>query len=373
VGPDWPLEFVVAAPGHPVTHSYRGPHPRSSDVVHLRPARPLTEAERASGGGVVLLTRPRGYFGIPRDVVLLDGAPPPELRPGVAIAATATRRLPAEAARPHRAWRLQRGTRRRPRLARRRGPDRGGGARLVAAMRILLINANTSADITGRLVGIARGLAPAGVDFVGATGRFGARYIASRAANAIAAHAALDAYAEHGGAADAVLLGCFGDPGLDALREIAPVPVVGLADASAEAAMRVAKRFGVVTGGAAWGPMLEEFFAARGHAARLAGVRTVAPSGGEIARDPDAALALLAAACTASAREDGAEAVILGGAGLAGLAARLEGRVPVPVICSVEAGVRAAIGAVGAAPARLHPHQPVETVGLGAALAKRLG
>jgi pimeloyl-ACP methyl ester carboxylesterase len=94
VAPDWSLEFVIAAPDHPVTHSYRGPYPRSSDVVHLRPARALTAAERQAGGGVLLFTRPRGYFGIPRDVVLLDGRQPAELRPGVALTATATLRLP---------------------------------------------------------------------------------------------------------------------------------------------------------------------------------------------------------------------------------------------------------------------------------------
>lgn len=238
-------------------------------------------------------------------------------------------------------------------------------------MRILLINANTTAAITQRLVDIANGMAPTGVVFTGATGRFGARYIASRAASAIAAHAALDAWAEHGAGADAVLIGCFGDPGLDALREVAPVPVLGLADAAAAAAG--GRRFGVVTGGAAWKPMLEEFFASRGVGAQLAGVRTVAPSGGEIARDPEAALALLASACRASAEEDGAELVILGGAGLAGLAARLVGRVPVPVLCSVEEGVRAAIAALGRGPAGLVPHQPVETIGLSEALAARLG
>jgi Asp/Glu/hydantoin racemase len=234
-------------------------------------------------------------------------------------------------------------------------------------MRILLINANTTAAITDRLVAIANGMAPPGVTFTGATGRFGARYIASRAATAIAAHAALDAYAEHGAGADAVLLGCFGDPGLDALRELSSVPVLGLADASAAAAGP--RRFGVVTGGAAWKPMLEEFFAARGHAARLAGVRTVAPSGGDIARDPQAALALLAAACRVSAEEDGAEVVILGGAGLAGLADKLAGRVPVPVLCSVAEGVRAAIAALGTGPADRVPHGAVETIGLSPALA----
>ncbi len=90
----WTLEFVVAAPGHPVTHTYRSPFPRSSDVVHLRPARPLTEADRAAGG-VLLFTRPRGYFGVPRDTLLLDGRLPPEVPRGVARGATATLRLPA--------------------------------------------------------------------------------------------------------------------------------------------------------------------------------------------------------------------------------------------------------------------------------------
>ncbi|MGG5822625.1 aspartate/glutamate racemase family protein [Falsiroseomonas sp. HW251] len=239
-------------------------------------------------------------------------------------------------------------------------------------MRILLLNANTTAAITDRLVSVAQAMAPASVTFVGATARFGARYIASRAASAIAQHAALDAYVEQGAGMDAVLIGCYGDPGLDAIREIAAVPVLGLADAAAQEALRIAPRFGVVTGGAAWKPMLEEFHAARGYAG-LAGVRTVAPSGGEIARDPNAALAILAEACRASAEHDGAGAVILGGAGLVGLAARLKDRVPVPVICSVEAGVRAAIAALRQGPAGLVPHQAVETVGLSPWLAARLG
>ncbi|MBU8545948.1 MULTISPECIES: aspartate/glutamate racemase family protein [Roseomonadaceae] len=234
-------------------------------------------------------------------------------------------------------------------------------------MRILLINANTTESITDRLVAIARALAPPGVTVQGATGRFGARYIASRASSAIAAHAAVDAYAAHGAGADAVLIGCFGDPGLDALRELAPVPVLGLADASAAAAQ--GRRFGVVTGGAAWKPMLEEFFVTRGHAGQLAGVRTVAPTGGEIARDPDGALALLAETCRDCVTQDGAEVVILGGAGLAGLAARLAPLVPVPVLCSVEEGVRATVAALGQGGAGLLPHGPVETIGLSPALA----
>jgi hypothetical protein len=95
VAPDWTLEFVLAQPGGaPTTHIYRSPFPRSSAVVHLRAARPLTEADRAAGG-VVLMTRPRGYFGVPRDALLLDGRLPAEVPRGVARVSAATLRLPA--------------------------------------------------------------------------------------------------------------------------------------------------------------------------------------------------------------------------------------------------------------------------------------
>lgn len=94
VAPTDALEFVLVAPGAPVTHIYRSAFPRSSSVVHLRPGRPLTDADRAAGA-VVLMTRPRGYFGIPRDVVLLDGREPADVTKGVATDATTTLRLPA--------------------------------------------------------------------------------------------------------------------------------------------------------------------------------------------------------------------------------------------------------------------------------------
>jgi len=95
VGPHWLLEFVVAAPDHPITHSYRNPFPRSSDVVNLRPAAPPAAADRGAAA-LVRFNRPRGYFGLPRDVVLLDGKEPGDLPRGVAAGATAVARLPAE-------------------------------------------------------------------------------------------------------------------------------------------------------------------------------------------------------------------------------------------------------------------------------------
>ncbi|HSB21878.1 MAG TPA: twin-arginine translocation pathway signal [Burkholderiaceae bacterium] len=77
-----PLEFVVSAAGYATNHVYRSPFPRSSNVVHLRPER-LAEADRKAGA-VVTFVRPRGYFGVPRDRVVLDGKPAPGIPPGVA-------------------------------------------------------------------------------------------------------------------------------------------------------------------------------------------------------------------------------------------------------------------------------------------------
>ncbi len=93
VAPEWPLEIVLAQSGAPTTHFYRSPFPRSSDVVHLRAARPIGPAD-AGAGAIVLMSRPRGYFGLPRDVVLLDGKEPVDVTRGVPTDSLTTLRLP---------------------------------------------------------------------------------------------------------------------------------------------------------------------------------------------------------------------------------------------------------------------------------------
>lgn len=204
---------------------------------------------------------------------------------------------------------------------------------------ILLINPNTTRSITSLVLKTARSFAARRTRLRAVTGSFGPRYIASRATYAIAGHAALDALANDRGHKDAVVLACFGDPGLAALREVSPVPVVGMADASILQACALGNRFSIVTGGERWKVMLEEFVASRGLSARLASVRTVAPTGADIARDPKAALSVLAEGCTACVREDGADVVILGGAGLAGLAARLKAKVDAPLLDGVACAI----------------------------------
>jgi pimeloyl-ACP methyl ester carboxylesterase len=94
VEPSWYLEIVLTSPGSTTTHFYRSPFPRSSDIVHLRAARPLGPAD-AGAGAAVILSRPRGYFGLPRDIVLLDGKQPEDVKAGVPTDSTTTLRLPA--------------------------------------------------------------------------------------------------------------------------------------------------------------------------------------------------------------------------------------------------------------------------------------
>ncbi|CAN5873339.1 aspartate/glutamate racemase family protein [soil metagenome] len=242
---------------------------------------------------------------------------------------------------------------------------------------ILLINPNTTKSITNLVLKTARTFASPGTRLRAATGAFGPRYIASRVGYAIAGHAAVDAFARDRGAKDAVVLACFGDPGLAALKEISGVPVVGMADASILQACALGNRFSIVTGGERWKSMLEEFVAGHGLASRLASVRTVAPTGADIARNPKAALALLAEGCTACVREAGADVVILGGAGLAGLAARLKALVDAPLLDGVACAIATAesLARQNLAKAKsgsLALPAPVDSIGLSPALKKLL-
>lgn len=209
---------------------------------------------------------------------------------------------------------------------------------------LLVINPNTTEAMTTRLVAEAARFAGAHWQVRGATARFGEPVIASRAAFAIAAHAALDAYAASTaayGTPDAVLLGCFGDPGLAALREVAGVPVVGLAQAAIDAART--RRFAIVTAGAAWRAMLQEVVLLAGAAAQLVDVFVLEGTGLDVAKAPAAFEARVRAQCEAAAAR-GAEVVILGGAGFAGMAAAQPAGA-VPLIDCIAAATQAAVRA----------------------------
>ena len=212
--------------------------------------------------------------------------------------------------------------------------------------RLLLINPNTSASVSALLHSHGQAAAGPNVQLHTLTAGFGAPYIACEASYAVAGHATLDLWARAIAPAqpgfDAVLIGCFGDPGLQALRQVSQTPVTGLAEASFVAAASLG-RFAIVTGGERWKPMLQRLADSLGFGAALAGILTVQATGAELAADPVAAQALLSGACRDAMQRWEVQAVILGGAGLAGIAAKIQPAVPVPVIDSLLAGVEHAL------------------------------
>jgi Asp/Glu/hydantoin racemase len=211
---------------------------------------------------------------------------------------------------------------------------------------VLLINPNTTQSISALLQNHAQAAAGPHATIHTLTARFGAPYIACEASYAVAAHATLDAWASAIAPGrqpfDAVLIGCFGDPGLLALRQVSQRPVTGLAEASFAAAAGRG-RFAIVTGGERWKPMLERLAHSLGFSEALAGIHTVTATGAELALNPKAAHALLADACNEAVQRWNVQSVILGGAGLAGMAATIQPQVGVPVIDSVLAGVAQAL------------------------------
>jgi len=133
------------------------------------------------------------------------------------------------------------------------------------------------------------------------------------------------------------LIGCFGDPALFALREMSAVPVTGLAEASFIQAAQIGP-FAVVTGGERWKPMIQRLASNLGFGDHLRRIETVTPSGAELQANPEMAIQCLGDACRQAAK-DGVRVIILGGAGLAGYAEKLQPLCPVPVIDSARAGL----------------------------------
>lgn len=241
------------------------------------------------------------------------------------------------------------------------------------SMRVLVINPNTSASVTDMVMASCRKAYPA-LHWDGATAAFGAAYVASEVAYAIAAHAMLDAFAENYTDHDAVLIACFGEPGLLALREICPVPVTGLAEASFLAAEKRGP-FAVVTGGKAWEPMLTRFARTHQLDTQLLGVYTVELTGAQIAAAPDAAMESLRDACR-QGMDAGAQSIVLGGAALVGMADGLQKQLAVPVLDNVLLGAEAVATATVQARARSGARPPSMSAspvrGLSAALSRLL-
>lgn len=216
------------------------------------------------------------------------------------------------------------------------GPDK-----VHAFPDILLLNANTNTAMTDKMLGVARALHP---NCRGATVRRGHEYISDEDTALVAAEAVVE-FAETLDAKtmpDALAIACFGDPGLWTVRTHLPIPVIGMAEASCHVACQMGHRFGIVTGGASWGPMLKAFVAHTGLSERMSGIYTLDQTGDVLAAHPKQALNVIAGK-VAQARRDGADVVILGGAGMVGFADLLSSGSDFPVLDSLTCAISQAV------------------------------
>lgn len=209
-------------------------------------------------------------------------------------------------------------------------------------MRILLLNPNTSTSVTDRIAAAGRAVAAPGTEIVTATAPRGVPYIATRAEAVIGAAVALEMLAERHQDVDAAVIAAFGDPGLGGARELFPIPVIGLAEAGMLTACMLGRAFGIVTFAAALEPWYRECVAAHGLGGRCAGIRALAGGFGAIGSVQDETEPLLIALAHRAVEEDGADVIVLAGAPLAGLAARVRDRLPVPVVDCAAAAVKQA-------------------------------
>src|SRR5438309_3329849 len=133
--------------------------------------------------------------------------------------------------------------------------------------RLALLNPNTDERHTTAMREVALAVLPSGSEVTAANPERGPASIESEADSVVAAAevvALMRSLEPH----DAYLIACFGDPGLDAARELTDRPVVGIGEAAYVAASLIAKRFAVITTLARGVPALEEALERRGLASR---------------------------------------------------------------------------------------------------------
>ncbi|MES2188942.1 MAG: aspartate/glutamate racemase family protein [Pseudomonadota bacterium] len=187
-------------------------------------------------------------------------------------------------------------------------------------MRVLVINPNTTAAMTAHVASQLRLYLPEDVELLERTATFGGPVIATAQAFEIGAEAAaavLAAAIREDLAFDRVLLACFGDPGLEVLRNMTPVPVIGLAKACMHNAENIGQPYAVVTSGAGWRTILNKRFAEWGASSLYCGTHVIRMTGLEVFSDPMGAMPAVLDGI-ASAKHVGAQHIILGGAVLAG-------------------------------------------------------
>jgi allantoin racemase len=213
-------------------------------------------------------------------------------------------------------------------------------------MRILVVNPNTTQSMTATIAVAARQAAASGTDIVAVTSTMGPASIEGYYDEAFAVPGLLQQIA--GGeadGADAAVIACFDDTGLDAARAMAVIPVIGICEAAVMTAALLSRRFTVVTTLERSRVPIEDLVRrygmgdrARVRAANISVLSLDDPHSG--ARDK------LRSEIARAIADDNAEAIVLGCAGMADLSRALTREFGLPVIDGVGAAVKHAEGLV---------------------------
>jgi len=135
------------------------------------------------------------------------------------------------------------------------------------------------------------------------------------------------------------VIACFDDTGLDAARQMARAPVIGIGEAGYHAASLIAGRFAVVTTTALSVAALEHNVVRYGFERRCTSVRSADVPVLELERAPEAAVEAIAAQIRIALEDERAEAIVLGCAGMAEMREALAARFDCPIVDGVGASV----------------------------------
>lgn len=220
-------------------------------------------------------------------------------------------------------------------------------------MNLLLVNPNTSAAMTAAIAAAARAVAAPGTNVLACQSEFGPASIEGHFEEAFAA-AGVAALVRQTPVHDAVVIACFGDPGLDAAREATRAPVLGIAEAAFHAASLLATGFSVVTTMQRTCVIAERLVRRYGFERSCRGIHGTEIPVLALEHLDEAAVARIEAAARAALAADRSEAIVLGCAGMAPLCATLGARLGVPVIDGVAVAVKFAEALAALAPLGLH-------------------
>lgn len=210
--------------------------------------------------------------------------------------------------------------------------------------RIMVVNPNTTAAMTDGVVAAARTVAAPGTEIVGGTPGYGVSSVESHTDEVWGAAGVCDqVIAGEAAGVDAYVVACFGDTGVAPARELAAGPVVGMTEAALMTAALVAYRFTVLTMPRRTIAMSDRVVQHLGLEHRCT-VRAVEVPVSDVEHGAAHLLPLFADEGRAAMEHDGAEALVLGCAGLSDLLEPLAAELGVPVIDGVLAGVTMAEG-----------------------------